>query len=62
MAEIELSHLSRQCLDRRLCEKAILAEEVRSWTKERNEKKIIANCQCKTADIRVKLRKLYQTF
>ena len=61
MAEIELSHLSRQCLDQRLGEKAVLAEEVKAWTKTRNEKKIIANWQFTTADARVKLRKLYPT-
>jgi len=61
MAEIELSHLSRQCLDQRLGEKAILNEEVKAWTKARNEKKIIANWQFTTADARVKLRKLYPT-
>lgn len=61
MAEIELSHLSRQCLDQRLGEKAILDEEVKAWTKARNEKKIIANWQFTTADARVKLRKLYPT-
>ncbi len=59
MAEIELSHLSRQCLDQRLGEKALLDEEVKAWTKARNEKKIIANWQFTTADARVKLRKLY---
>jgi transposase len=61
MAEIELSHLSRQCLDQRLSKKAILDEEVKVWTKIRNEKKIIANWQFTTADARVKLRKLYPT-
>ncbi len=61
MAEIELSHLSRQCLDQRLGEKAILDEEVKAWTKARNEKKVIANWQFTTVDARVKLRKLYPT-
>ena len=59
MAEIELSHLSRQCLDQRLGEKAILDAKVKAWTKARNEKKIIANWQFTTSDARVKLRKLY---
>ena len=62
MAEIELSHLSRQCLDRRLCEKVILMREVKAWTDERNDKKVIANWQFTTADARIKLRKLYPTF
>lgn len=61
MAEIELSHLSRQCLDQRLGEKVILDERVRAWTRARNEKKVIANWQFTTVDARVKLRKLYPT-
>lgn len=61
MAEIELSHLSRQCLDRRIGEKTILDEEVKAWTKLRNEKKVIANWQFTSADARIKLRKLYPT-
>jgi transposase len=61
MAEIELSHLSRQCLDRRIGEKTVLDEEVKAWTKLRNEKKVIANWQFTTADARIKLRKLYPT-
>jgi hypothetical protein len=61
MAEIELSHLSRQCLDQRLGERAVLDKEVKAWTKARNEKKIIANWQFTTTDARIKLRKLYPT-
>lgn len=61
MAEIELSHLSRQCLDQRLSEKTILAEEVKAWTKARNGKKVVANWQFTTTDARIKLRKLYPT-
>lgn len=59
MAEIELSHLNRQCLDRRIGERSVMASEVEAWTKERNEKKIIADWQFTTADARVKLRRLY---
>lgn len=61
MAEVELSHLSRQCLDQRLGDKVILDEEVKAWTKARNEKKVVANWQFTTSDARVKLRKLYPT-
>jgi transposase len=61
MAEIELSHLSRQCLDQRLGEKATLDKEIRAWTKARNEKRVVANWQFTTADARIKLRKLYPT-
>ncbi len=61
MAEIELSHLSRQCLDQRLSEKIILEEEVKAWTDSRNAKKIVANWQFTSADARIKLWKLYPT-
>ena len=36
MAEIELSVLTRQCLDRRIPDAAILATEVAAWVAERN--------------------------
>lgn len=61
MAEIELSHLSRQCLDRRIENKEILKKDVMTWSTERNEKKVIANWQFTTEDARIKLRKLYPT-
>lgn len=59
MAEIELSHLNRQCLDRRIGERLVISSEVKAWTKARNDKKIIADWQFTTADARIKLRKLY---
>lgn len=61
MAEIELSHLSRQCLDRRIEDRALMEAEVKAWTEARNEKKVVANWQFTTADARIKLRKLYPT-
>ena len=61
MAEIELSHLNRQCLDRRIGERCIMAAEVDAWTKTRNEKKVVANWRFTTADARIKLRNLYPT-
>lgn len=59
MAEIELSHLSRQCLDRRIENKELLAEEISAWTSERNQKRVVANWRLTTDDARIKLRKLY---
>jgi hypothetical protein len=52
-----LIHLSRQCLEKR--EKSILATEVHAWAEDRNNKKVIANWQFKTADARIKLKPLY---
>jgi len=61
MAEIELSHLNRQCLNQRLGEKMIIQEQIKAWTDTRNEKKIVAKWQFTTEDARIKLRKLYPT-
>lgn len=40
MAEIELSVLSKQCLDRRIDKIRTLATQVKGWTKQRNRRKI----------------------
>ena len=37
MAEIELSVLQRQCLDRRIADEATLTYEIAAWEKERND-------------------------
>lgn len=59
MAEIELSHLNRQCLDRRIGERSVMAKEVEAWTKARNDERVIADWQFTTNDARIKLRRLY---
>jgi len=59
MAEIELSHLNRQCLDRRIGERSKIIAEVEAWTEARNNKKTIANWQFTTSDARIKLHRLY---
>ena len=59
MAEIELSVLSGQCLDRRIDNVAELRREVSAWEDERNERQVGVNWQFTTADARIKLRKLY---
>ena len=59
MAEIELSHLSRQCLGARIPEKLGLETKVKAWTVARNDKKVIAKWQFTTKDARIKLSKLY---
>jgi transposase len=59
MAEIELSHLNRQCLDRRIGEKDAMVAEVECWTQARNNKRTVADWQFTTADARVKLHRLY---
>jgi len=59
MAEIELSHLSRQCLAQRIAEKDTVLTQVQAWTHSRNAKQAKAKWQFTTTDARVKLRKLY---
>ena len=62
MAESELGVLASQCLDRRIADKPILAHEVNAWQNHRNKHHAKANWQFKTADARVKLRRLYPQF
>ena len=59
MAEIELSHLSRQCLNRRIADKEIFVREISAWNKQKNAEKSTIDWQFTTADARIKLKKLY---
>ena len=59
MAEIELSALSRQCLDRRLADRATLEREVAAWQHERNTTQQTIDWRFTTADARIKLKRLY---
>ncbi len=62
MAEIELSALVRQCLDRRIPDKDILIQEVKAWEDQRNSEVIKVHWQFTTADARTKLKSLYPKF
>lgn len=59
MAEIELSVLSRQCLDRRIADFTTLKTEVEAWQERRNQAQTWIDWQFTTADARVKLHRLY---
>ena len=59
VAEIELSVLSRQCLNRRIESIDELRKEVAAWEDSRNEKQVEIRWRFTTADARVKLRRLY---
>lgn len=61
MAEIELSALSRQCLDRRIDSAESLRAEVEAWEDDRNESGVGVRWQFTTADARIKLHRLYPT-
>jgi hypothetical protein len=59
IAEIELSVLSRQCLDRRVPDFATLAAEVAAWQDQRNAAGGTVDWRFTTADARIKLKRLY---
>jgi hypothetical protein len=61
MAEIELSAISKQCLDRRIPAQDQLAREVLACVKERNEKHIAITWRFTTTDARKKLARHYQS-
>ena len=61
MAEIELSILSRQCLDRRIPDAATLTAETAAWEAERNGRAAKMVWRFTTADARIKLKHLYPT-
>jgi hypothetical protein len=59
MAEIELSVLAEQCLDRRLADRATLQREVTAWQTARNNAGRRVDWRFTTADARIKLKHLY---
>ena len=61
VAEIELSVLARQCLDRRIETREELEREVAAWEEDRNEGRVEVKWQFTTADARIKLHRLYPT-
>jgi hypothetical protein len=61
VAEMELSVLARQCLDRRIPDLEALRREVAAWLARRNAAVVKVDWQFTTADARVKLKKLYPT-
>jgi hypothetical protein len=59
IAEIELSALTRQCLDRRIADLDTLNTELAAWQQATNTDQRQVNWQFTTADARIKLRHLY---
>ena len=59
MAEIELSVLSRQCLNRRLPDQETLTQEVAAWEQARNAEQVTIDWQFTANNARVKLKRLY---
>jgi len=59
MAEIELSALSKQCLDRRIADMKTLADEVGAWERERNSIGATVRWKFNKDNARVKLQRHY---
>jgi hypothetical protein len=59
MAEIELSVLSRQCLDRTVPDFETLETEVYAWQQRRDAKGGKIDWRFATEDARIKLKRLY---
>lgn len=59
IAEIELSVLTRQCLDRRIDNLDLLNTELDAWQHDTNTAQRQVNWQFTTTDARIKLRHLY---
>jgi transposase len=59
MAEINLSVLSRQCLDRRIQDQETLTREVKAWEQRHNASPAPLKWRFTTEDARVKLKRLY---
>jgi hypothetical protein len=59
VAEIELSVLSRQCLNRRIPDKDTYEREIEKWNNDRNDQQKSVEWHFKTKDARNKLKRLY---
>ena len=59
MAEIELSALARQCLNRRIPDQETLNAEAQAWARERNDRVVKVDWRFTTEDARIKLKHLY---
>lgn len=59
VAEIELSVLQSQCLNRRIADRDMLREEVAAWQADRNNRSSMTQWRFTTAQARIKLKRLY---
>jgi hypothetical protein len=62
MAEIELSAMSKQCLDRRIDDITTLQKELTAWENHRNAVQKGVDWHFTTVDARTKLKRLYPQF
>ena len=61
VAEIELSVLQRQCLNRRIPNQDTMQSEITAWEGARNNRPSTIDWQFRTSDARIKLKHLYPT-
>ncbi|GAB4243137.1 MAG: hypothetical protein Kow00109_18930 [Acidobacteriota bacterium] len=61
MAEIELSALQGQCLNRRIADAKSLASQIAAWQRSRNGRATKIQWHFTTEDARRRLRRLYPT-
>jgi hypothetical protein len=59
VAEIELSALSGQCLNRRIPNMEQMRKEVAAWERDRNNRTITIDWRFTTEGARIKLKRLY---
>jgi hypothetical protein len=59
MAEIENSVMARQCLGRRIPDKAQMSSQTTAWADGRNKTEATVDWQFQTEDARIKLKHLY---
>jgi hypothetical protein len=57
--EIEISVLSRQCLDRRIPDIETLRQQIKAWSQQRNQQKAKIDWRFAAKDARVKFHRLY---
>jgi hypothetical protein len=62
IAEVAISILSKQCINRRIADIDTLNNELAAWERENNETCKCVNWQFRTEDARVRLWKLYPVF
>ena len=62
MAEVEISVLTQQCLDRRIGSRELLESEVIAWETERNERQATIDWRFTIPNARDKLKRLYPVY
>jgi DDE superfamily endonuclease len=62
IAEIELSVLSKQCLDRRMADLETVRHETKAWERKRNTQQTGVDWQFTTEEARIRLKRLYPQY